>query len=119
MATFFQGPIYVLKHDFAAGGGGVADDVILFDGDAPWKFRVIEAILLVSTSVAASTAVFRDTKDGLGNTLSDSLVTSANGRKRSTDIEITAEIPKDGTFVLRRSDNGIAGSIIIQAYHIK
>ena len=105
---------FTIRVAFAAGGGGSADDVTIYAAAAPFAFRIIDVTVLVATAVGGSTAQLRDTTGGGGATLSSSLSTAATGTVRNADTA-TRTVASAGSVYLRRSDNGVAGEIIIKA----
>jgi hypothetical protein len=106
----------VLRRIFTAGAGGSADDVILYDAAAPFKFRVLDAFAVVTTGVAASTLTVRDAKAAGGNALTNAMASATSGATvRSAVTTATTTIASGGTLVVRRSDSGVAGEVIILA----
>jgi hypothetical protein len=110
--SFDAGGRDLLRVAFAAGAGGTADDVALFLV-APFAFRVLDAQVLVSTAVGGSTATLRTETGGGGSAASAAMSTAAMGRVRDGNVNATTLIPVNGTLVLRRSDNGVAGEVIV------
>jgi len=103
-----------IRSEFAAGGGGSPDDVALYAANAlPYKFRVLDAHVKVSTAVGGSTLLLRDEAAGAG-TLLASMSGAATGRSEMSD-NLTAVATPGATkgLFLRRSDNGVAGEVII------
>lgn len=98
---------------FTAGGGGSADDVVIYSANAPFKFRVLDTKIIISTVVALATVQLRDATGGGGSALSDSLAAAAVGVKRDVLMTSTGTVSSGGTLVLRRSDNGVAGEVIV------
>jgi hypothetical protein len=112
-----MGPELVIRVPFTAGTPGTADDVIIYDAAAPFAFRILDVQVLLVTTISASTAALRSAKAGAGSALSDSFDThTAAGRLRDTGAVVTATptVALSGTLVLRRSDRGIAGEVIIE-----
>jgi len=105
----------VIRQQFTAGVGGTADDVILYNANAPYAFRILDAMVLVKTAVSASSAQLRNATGGGGSALSDAFdtSTSSKGRDGGVIVQETPVIPAGGTLVLRRSKNTVAGEIII------
>lgn len=106
----------VIRQAFAAGGGGVPDDVVIYNANAPFGFRVLDAQVLVATTVLASTVQLRDATGGGGSALSDAFDSATAGRKRDTGVagaNATPTVAANGTLVLRRSDSGVAGELIV------
>ena len=99
---------------FAAGTPGSADDVTIYSGDAPFAFRILDVTLLTSTLIALSTAQLRDTAGGGGAALSSAMTTAVVGTARNNDTA-TPTVAANGSVFLRRSDQGVAGEVIILA----
>jgi len=106
---------YVIRQAFAAGVGATADDVVIYNANAPFAFRLLDAQLLVKTAVAVSTAALRSATGGGGSALSDSFDTTSAARARDTGavVQESPVIPLGGTLVLRRSKNTVAGEVIL------
>lgn len=106
----------VIRVPFTAGGGG-ADDVVVYNANAPFKFRVLDSLVLVSTAGAGgSTAQLRDAAGGAGNALSMTFSTAAQGLVRDDGTGTTYAtqvVTAGGTLALRRTDNTCAGEVII------
>ena len=102
-----------LSATFTAGGGGVADDLIIWSGNAPFAFRILDTFILLATFVVASTMTLRSGTGGGGSALSSVLSSASTGRKRDTSSS-TATIAVNGTLVWRRSDNGVAGEAFVR-----
>ena len=108
--------VSVIRQIFAAGGGGSPDDVIIYNASAPFPFRILDSQVIVSTAVGASTLQLRGATGGGGATYSDAFDSGSTGRKRDTGAggdDATDLIAKSGTLVLRRSDTGVAGEILL------
>jgi hypothetical protein len=111
------GPKLVIRKTFTAGTPGSADDVVIYNANAPFAFRVLDSQLLLVTAVMSATAQLRDALAGSGNVVSGSFDTAtAVGRVRDAGTAITAAplIALGGTLALRRSDIGIAGEVIVE-----
>lgn len=61
----------------------------------------------------SSTVQLRDATAGAGNVLSDSIVAAATGALLNTLKTATDTIATNGTLVLRRSDSGVAGEVVV------
>lgn len=106
----------IIRKEFAAGAGGSPDDITIYSSNAPFKFRVVDTHVLISTTIALATIQLRDATAGAGNVLSDAFVATAVGRFRDTALgisNVTKTINANGTLIIRRSDNGIAGEVLI------
>lgn len=107
--------LQTIRKAFTAGGGGAPDDVVIYNANAPFGFRVVDTAALISTAIASETVTLRDAAAGGGNALSDDLDAATVGRKRDPAATVTATgtVAVAGTLVLRRSDNGLAGEVIV------
>jgi hypothetical protein len=103
----------VIRQAFTAGAGGSADDVTIFSANAPFGFRIVDTRFYISTGVALATIQLRDATAGAGNALSDAIAAAATGSLLNTLRSSTSSISTGGTLVLRRSDNGVAGEVVI------
>lgn len=106
-------PAFYIRKAFTAGGGGSPDDVIIYNANAPFGFRIVDSLVYISTSVALSTVQLRDATGGGGAALSDAFPSSATGIALLSTQTTTTTVAASGTMVLRRSDNGVAGEVII------
>lgn len=107
------GAAAVIRKAFVAGGGGAPDDVAIYTTNAPFGFRVLDVFVLIGTAIALSTVTLRDTAGGGGAALSDALDSATTGVKRNAALTATGTIALNGSLVLRRSDNGVAGEVVI------
>jgi hypothetical protein len=99
---------------FAAGAGGAADDVAVFTPNlVPFALIITDVTIIVSTLVGGSTCTLRDTAGGAGAALSDALATATTGVKRNAAATTTPAVARNGTVFLRRSDSGVAGTLLI------
>lgn len=105
--------LLVIHGTFAAGGGGAPDDVTLYSANAPFKFRIIDAWVHVSTLVALATVQLRSASGGAGSALSDAFVGSALGISRNLLLQTTSTVALAGSLFLRRSDSGVAGEVTL------
>lgn len=106
-------PQMTIRKLFAAAGPGVADDVVIYSANAPFGFRVVDVKVLISTPIAAATVTARNGLAGGGSALSDDLAAATVGTRRDLLLTATETVPINGTLVLRRSDNGVAGEVIV------
>jgi hypothetical protein len=104
-----------IRKTFAAGAGGSADDVVIFNATtpAPFAFVITDVTAIISTAVSASTVQLRDTAAGAGTTLSDALATASTGVKRNAAATTAPAVARGGTLIIRRSDSGIAGQVLV------
>lgn len=108
-------PALVLRKSFASGGGGSPDDVIIYNANAPFGFRILSRQIIVTTAVALSTMQLRSASGGGGSALSDAMSAAAAGLILDLNLIVigTQTVATNGSIFLRRSDSGIAGEIII------
>lgn len=95
--------------EFPAGAGGAPDDVTIL-AVVPFQVRILDATLDISTAVVGSTATVRNQAGGGGAALTSALSTAATGTVRNND---TATRTTSLSLFLRRSDSGVAGTIIL------
>ena len=100
---------------FAAGGGGAADDVTIFNGDAPFAFRILKTLPYISTTVAVSSIQVRSATGGGGTALSSlfAATIATEDPVITTPIAATTTVALNGSAFVRRSDSGIAGEVIL------
>jgi hypothetical protein len=109
-------PLVTIYKPLVAGGGGSPDDVEIYPVDGlPFKFRILDLVVYVSSSPGASTVEIRDEAGGGGNLLA-SADTATTGRKVNAEegTGIADQSATTGLFV-RRSDDAIAGEVVITA----
>ena len=109
-------PLETIRVAFTAGVPGTADDVVIYNANAPFKFRILDSTVLISTLVALATVQLRDAVGGGGNALSDAFLASALARLRDTNVgiaNVTPIVNVGGTLTIRRSDRGVAGEVIV------
>lgn len=105
--------LLVIRQAFSAGGGGSADDITIFSSNAPFGFRILDSYFYISTTVALATVQLRDATAGAGNAHSDAIAAGVTGRLGNTLRTNSSTISSGGTLVIRRSDNGVAGEVIL------
>lgn len=106
-------PVLTIRKAFTAGGGGAPDDVVIYSANAP-GLRILGVDLIISTAVALATATLRDATGGGGSAVSAALSAAAAVRVPDLVSTATFTIAPNGTLVLRRSDSGIAGEVVIR-----
>jgi hypothetical protein len=104
--------IFSIRVTCAAGTPGSADDVTIYNANAPFAFLILDCHWLDSTAIALSTVQLRDTAGGGGAALSSALTAAATGTARNNDTQ-TRAVAANGSVFLRRSDRGAAGEIVI------
>lgn len=106
-------PAMTIRVAIPAGAGGAPDDVSIYALNAlPFKFRVLDAHMKVSTAVALASVELRDKTGGLG-TLLATMDAAVTGRNEMTDDVTAVAAPSAITgLFLRRSDSGVAGELI-------
>jgi len=108
--------LITIYKSFAAGGGGSPDDVEIFPaGGLPFKFRILDLVVYVSTAVVGSDVEIRDEAVGAGSLLASASSASIG---RNSNVEAGTGIAAPGTtkgLFVRRSDDGAAGEVVITA----
>lgn len=104
----------VIHKTFAAGAGGSADDVVIYTANSPFAMQILESTMVTTTAVSGSSVTIRTALAAGGTDLSGALASAATGRTSSVKTS-TSTLAKGSSLVLRRSDSGIAGEIIIRA----
>ena len=113
-AAVIAGSLTVMRIPLVAAIGGTADDVTgLAVGALPFKFRVVDAIALVSVASGGSTLTVR-TRAGAGGTVLATCASASTGRNPNAANATAVAIPgaTEGLFV-RRSDNTVAGEVLL------
>lgn len=108
------GVISVIRATLTGAAPGAADDVAIYTANAPYTFRVLDAVAYISAAVAGTLEV-RDTAGGAGTLLAGAIDTTAEGvaRAAGTTPTATAQVAANGTLTVRRSDRSAAGEILI------
>lgn len=99
----------------AAGAGGSADDVTIYNSALEHKQFLVKVEFLTITGVAMSTVTLRTAAAAGGSALSSAL-TSATAGNLSTSTGATAcatALAADTSMHLRRSDSGVAGILYL------
>lgn len=102
---------------FAAGGGGAADDVTIFNASAPFAFKITEIVPYITGGAAVGRTIqLRSAAGGAGAAQSDVHSAAATGRAPATVGTITAlpAVALNGSVFLRRSDSAITGDLVIR-----
>jgi hypothetical protein len=96
------------------GTPGTPDDVVVWSANSPAAFRLLDGHAIISTGIGGSTIQLRNATGGGGAALSDTYNTSATGRvKDAGTATVTPTLAAGGTLVVRRSDRGVGGEVII------
>jgi hypothetical protein len=108
------GIVFSIRVSFAAGGGGAADDVPIYNAAAPFPFRITDVELITVVAVVGATGQLRSASGGGGTTLSSAMAAATPGTTRNND-SATRTVALNGSIFLRRSDSGFAGEVVITA----
>lgn len=102
-----------LRVAFTAATTGSADDVTIL-ASAPFGFRILDAMLYVSTAKGSATVTLRSATGGGGSALSDDLSVNATGVVRNASLTASPTVAAAGALYLRRSDRACAGELILR-----
>lgn len=97
---------------FTAGTTGSADDVTVL-ASAPFGFRIVDVILMISTAKGGATATLRTATGGGGSALSDALSVASTGVVRNASLTASPTVAAAGAIYMRRSDRACAGEVIL------
>ncbi len=111
--TLFFGGKFNVRQTYAAGGGGAPDDVTLVSAALPFPVRITGVAQMTSTGVVGQTVQLRTAAGGGGSALSSALAAAAAGTTYNSD-SVTRTLAANASVFLRRSDSGIAGTILIE-----
>lgn len=108
------GSNFSIYFPFTAGAGGSADDVTIFNANAPFAFRILKTLPYISGNLAANTIELRTAAGGAGTALSSTFdsTLATEDPAITTPITATTTIAANGSIFIRRSDSAIAGEII-------
>lgn len=112
-----RAPLFDFRFTIATSGSMAADDVTLFNGNAPFAFRITDVTAFISTAQGLSMIQLRDTAGGGGNALSSLLSSSATGTQRNNDTQ-TRTVAANGSLFLRRTNGSVVGEIVITAIRV-
>lgn len=114
LASSVAGAVLVYV-SFAAGAGGSADDVTVFNANAPFAFRVLKTFPWVATGVGGATLEGRSASGGGGSALSSTYdaATPTESPAITSSITATTTVAANGSYFIRRSDSGVAGEWVI------
>lgn len=108
-------------HVTAASGGtaGTADDVTIWNANAPFALRILDAQFRVSTAVGGSSAALRTASGGGGSVVlpdpaaaTQTFSTAAAGVLEDL-ATATATVAANGSLFLRRSDRSVVGELTL------
>ena len=87
----------------------------IFNGDAPFAFRILKTLPYISTTVAVSSIQVRSATGGGGTALSSlfAATVATEDPVITTPIAATTTVAANGSAFVRRSDSGIAGEVIL------
>lgn len=105
---------FLITQSLTGGVAGTADDVTIYNANAPFAFRILDCWAILNAAVGGSTIQLRDTAGGGGSALSSALSSAATGTVRNNDTSSRA-VAANGSVFVRRSDRSVAGRIIILA----
>lgn len=105
-------PEIVMHFPVAAGAGGSADDVTVLNANAPFDFKVLSTVFIVTTNVSGKNVQLFPQAAGAGTALSTSLSANATGRVSDAGTA-PQKVSKGGSLFLRRSDSGVAGNLLL------
>lgn len=104
----------------SGGSSGTADDVTVWNANAPFALRILDATLRVSTAVGGSSAALRTASGGGGSvvmpdpaTATQTFSTAATGVVEDLAVA-TATVAANGSLFLRRSDRSVVGELILE-----
>lgn len=106
---------FVIRKSFSGLVTGTADDVTIFASNAPQAFRIIDAFVVLSAAVGASTLQVRSDTAGGGSLLVGAMASATAGMNRAAGTTPTASatVAVDGSVYLRRSDRAVAGELFL------
>lgn len=111
------GVLFGLHLPLPSGGAALTADDVTVMASAPFAFRILEVMVLVSTAVLLSTVQLRTASGGGGAVLSSSLSTTTTGTVRNADT-VTRTVALGGAVFLRRSDRSLVGELIVIAMRV-
>ena len=98
--------------EFGALGAG-ADDVIIYNENAPYNFRILDSYVYVAGAVALATLQLRSALGGGGGALSDAWSGAVLSVIRNVLLSAPPTILVGQSLVLRRSSANVAGFVVI------
>lgn len=105
---------FAIYSSFVAGAGGSADDVTVYNANAPFAFRILKTHVYISTAVGGSSIQARSASGGGGSALSTLFAAdvATESPVLTTPITATQTVAANGSLFIRRSDSGIAGEFV-------
>jgi hypothetical protein len=114
IASITFGVPFIVTQAMAAGAAGTADDVTIYNADAPFAFRILDVWALLSAAVVGSTIQLRSATGGGGSARSSVLSSASTGTQRNNDTA-TQTVGSGGSLFIRRSDRAVAGRVMVMA----
>jgi hypothetical protein len=109
------GSMHIFRKVFTAGVTGAADDVEIFNANCPYKVRIVDVIMCVTTAKGSATLTLRDTAGGSGTALTSDLSVNATGKVRDAGVATgSPTVAANGSVYARRSDRACAGELFIR-----
>lgn len=119
LASSLAVPFQVYVNCPSGGAAGTADDVTVWNANAPFAMRILDATMRVSTAVALATATLRTASGGGGSgvlldaaTGTSTFSNATTGPHDDTAVA-TATVAANGSLFLRRSDRSVVGELIL------
>lgn len=119
VASTIAVPFQVYVSCPSGGAAGTADDVTVWNANAPFAMRILDATLRVSTAVGGSTAALRTASGGGGSVVlpdpgaaTQTFSTATTGPHDDVAVA-TATVAANGSLFLRRSDRSAVGELIL------
>jgi hypothetical protein len=114
IASITFGVPFIVTQPLTGGVTGTADDVTIYNADAPFDMRILDVWAVLSAGVLASTVQLRSASGGGGSALSSAIPSTTSGTSRNNDTA-TRQVAGSGSLFIRRSDRAVAGRILILA----
>ena len=96
--------------------GAAADDVVVYNANAPFAFRILKMMPIITAGAVGQTLQARNATGGGGAAVSSqfgtSLAASSDDPEVTADNGSTATIAAGGTLVVRRSTGNTAGEVM-------
>lgn len=106
---------FIIRTALPAGGAAGTADYVAIMTSAPFKFRVLEAIMNVTTAVGASTVKIYSTSTGSnGTAYTDSMSSASAVQVRSAlSSQATQTVAVGGALYAVRSDRSMVGDVVL------